>query len=96
MFSWDYIGSVVGAGAVTAVIVQVIKKIVGHEVNTWWLRLIVFVIGTALLTVGRAITAGLTWDGLLLCVINGVAVFFSATGEYHTIKDLFPTEESSE
>ncbi len=96
VFSWDYISSVVGAGAVTAVIVQAIKKIIGHDVNEWWLRLLTFGIGAVLLTIGTWATSGLSWDGLLLCLINSVAVFFSATGEYHVVKDLFPAEESSE
>lgn len=84
-FAWEYIGTVAGASVVTALIVQLIKHIIGKDVNAWWLRLITWVIGTGLIVAANAVLYGLTWDSVGLYVINGVVVYMTTTGMYKTV-----------
>ena len=84
-FTWEYIATVVGAGAVTTLIIQMVKSIAGVDINKWWLRLITYIVGVVLLLLGSWFTVGVDLSTALLCVLNGVAVFFAATGEYHAV-----------
>lgn len=67
------------------ILAQIFKHIAGIEINHWWLRLITYMVGTALLILGVVFTAEADADKVLICFINGAIVYFAATGEYHTI-----------
>lgn len=65
-------------------IIEGIKRIAGVEINTWYLRLIVFLSGLAILDVAL-LFIGWDWQQFALNFINALVVYFVATGEYHTI-----------
>lgn len=85
-FDWVYLATTVGAAAMTVIITQVIKAIVGTEINTWWLRLIVFCLGAAILIVSNIVIYGFTWANFGLCALNSIVVYLIATGAYTTSK----------
>jgi hypothetical protein len=82
--TWEYLATVAGAGAVVTVIVQFIKKIIGHDLNKWYLRLITYITALALLDVAL-IFIGWDWSSFALNFVNAVLVYLAATGEYHTV-----------
>lgn len=82
--TWAYLATIAGSGAVTTIIVQFIKKIVGHELDKWYLRLLTYFVALALLDVAL-IFIGWSWSSFALNFVNAVLVYLTATGEYHTI-----------
>lgn len=83
-FTWGYIGTVAGASAAVMLIVQLINSITGKEISKWWLRLLTYGLSVLLLDVALAFT-GWSFDTFALNFLNGIVVYFTATGGYHTI-----------
>jgi uncharacterized membrane protein len=80
-YTWEYIGTIAGAAAVTLILVQFLKLPLDR---VWKIptRFVVFIIASSLLIFARAILHGLTWPEMPLLLINAVIATTSALGMY--------------
>lgn len=83
-FSWEYVGTVAGASVVVMLIVQLISSIAGKELNKWWLRFLTYIISVAVLDIALFFV-GWNMELFALNFLNALVVYFTATGEYHTV-----------
>lgn len=65
-------------------VIEGIKRILNLDINVWYLRLTVFLVGLAILDVAL-LFVGWSWEQFALNFLNALVVYFVATGEYHTI-----------
>lgn len=79
--TWDALVTVGGSSLMTLLIVQFIKAPLDR---VWKLptALVAYLIALAILTAAHAMTAGLTLNTFLLCVLNAIFAATSAMGMY--------------
>ena len=83
-FSISSLATTTGCALALPWVIEAIKRILGLDVNKWYLRLIVFLVGLAILDIAL-LFVGWDWQQFALNFLNALVVYFVATGEYHTI-----------
>lgn len=83
-FSAASLATTTGCALALPWVIEGIKRILGLEINTWVLRLVVFLSGLTILNVAL-LFVGWDWQQFALNFLNALVVYFVATGEYHTI-----------
>lgn len=80
-YTWDVLASIGGATAATLLIVQYLKV----PLDKWRhipTRLLVLVIAAVIMGVAQWVTSGVSWEDVLLILVNAFVVALSAMGAY--------------